>query len=157
MRFTLRPASQDDTDILVAARRHMYEDMGETNAESLGIADARFASWLREHLHDGQVLGYIAQTSDGAWLGALSAHVEDVCPSMGNPTGRQHYLFGLWVRPESRRSGVGTALVVEAVDRAKADGAGAVLLMASDHGRLVYERLGFEAAPAMRLFFDPMP
>lgn len=155
--FTTLPVEADRYDILVAARRHMYEDMGETNSASLDAADARFAGWLPAAFAEGRVLGYVAEDGRGEWLGAVSAHVQDVPPSMGNPEGRQHYLFGLWVRPEVRRRGAATALVTAAIDGAKRDGAGAVLLMASEMGRPLYQRMGFEPGTAMRLFFEPMP
>jgi GNAT superfamily N-acetyltransferase len=155
--FTIGTLGIDRADILVEARRHMYEDMGESCGPSLDAADETFAVWLAEHLADGQVIGYAAWAPGGHWLGALTAHVQAVPPSMGNPSGVQHYLLGLWVRPQARRLGVATALVSAAVERARADGVGAVSLMASDTGRLVYERMGFTSAPAMRKFFEPLP
>jgi predicted N-acetyltransferase YhbS len=50
---------------------------------------------------------------------------------------------------------VARSLVSTAVEAARAVGAGAVTLMASDEGRPLYEGLGFSAVPAMRLSFDP--
>ena len=155
--FTVTTPGVDAIPILVEARRRMYEDMGETNAETLDAAGDQFAAWLAERFAEGRVVGYVAEAPDGEWLAAVTAHVQDVPPSLLNPTGVQHYLLGLWVRPEARRQRVATTLVSAAIERAKADGAGAVSLMASDTGRQVYDRLGFEGAPAMRLFFEPMP
>ena len=155
--FTVRTATPKDAAVLVEARRHMYEDMGETNESSLDIADAQFSAWLAGRLEDGRAIGYIAQTPDGGWLGALTAQAQDTQPSLGNPSARQHYLFGLWVRPEARRKGVATALVAAATEGAKADGAGLISLNATDAGRLVYERMGFERNTSMRMFLDPLP
>ncbi len=155
--FVVHTAAPGDARILTEARRHMFEDMGETNAESLDTADAAFEGWVRAALADGTAIGYIARSADGEWVGAVTAHVQRVPPSMGNPVGIQHYLLGLWVEPEARRQGVATAMVEAAVERAKMDGAGAVSLMATDDGRRVYERIGFEPAPSMRLFLEPLP
>ena len=155
--FTVRTASTVDAPILVEARRHMYEDMGETNVGSLDQADEMFSSWLAERLVGRSVVGYVAEAAQGEWLGALTAHATDVQPSLGNPSARQHYLFGLWVRPQERRNGVATALIAAAVEGAKADRAGLISLNATDAGRLVYERMGFEQNTSMRMFLDPLP
>ncbi len=155
--FAITRIGIERSDVLVAARRHMYEDMGETNHASLDASSALFSAWLPDALAEGRVLGFVAENDAGEWLGALSAHVQNVPPSLGNPKGRQHYLFGLWVRPEARRRGVATSLVNAAIEAAKADGAGAILLMASDAGRPLYEGMGFEPGAAMRLFLDPLP
>lgn len=155
--FRIRLAEPSDARILSDARRHMYEDMGETNTESLDAADAQYEVWVRDALASGRAVGYVAENRDGEWIGAATAHIAETPPSMGNPAGVQHYLLGLWVRPDARRRGVATAMVARAVEHAKASGAGAVMLVASETGRLVYERLGFEPAPAMRMFLDPMP
>ena len=154
--FSVVELGPDEADILVEARRHMFEDMGETNDESLDAADALFRAWLIEHLANGTALG-LAAKRDGEWLGAVTVNIQPTAPSLGNPSGKQYYLLGLWVRPSSRRTGVASALVAAAADHARASGVGALLLMASDTGRLVYERLGFETAPSMRLFLDPLP
>jgi GNAT superfamily N-acetyltransferase len=155
--FTVRTAAPEDAALLVEARRHMYEDMGETNQPSLDTADAQFSAWLVGRLEDGRAMGYIAETPDGGWVGALTAHAQDTQPSLGNPSARQHYLFGLWVKPRARRRGVATALVAAAMEGARADGAGLISLNATDTGRIVYGRMGFENNTSMRMFLDPLP
>ncbi len=155
--FTITTIAPHEAEILVASRRHMYEDMGETNAESLERAGEIFRSWLADRVADGRVRGYVARDEDGEWLGALTAQLQETQPSLGNPSARQYYVFGLWVRPEARRRGVATALVSAVVEQAKAEGIGMVSLHASEMGRLVYEKMGFEPGVSMRLFLDPLP
>src|SRR5919206_2600979 len=72
---------------------------------------------------DGRLLGGVCCASFGAtgWIGALG------------------------VAPEARRQGLGTALTEAACARLHERGAQTVLLFATDLGRPVYERLGFEA------------
>ena len=152
-RFAVRPATFADIPLLVEARRHMFEDLGE-GGEWRASGDALLEAWLRVHLPTGRASGLIAEDSEG-WLGALSVAHEEVPPNRHNPTGRQSYLFGLWVRASARRRGVARALVTAAVDGSRGAGEGAVTLFASDAGRGLYEELGFEASPHMRLFFSP--
>jgi len=150
---TVRLATLADIPLLVAARRHMFEDLGE-GGEWRSAGDALLAEWLNARLGKGRASGFIAEDPDG-WLGALSVAHEEVPPSRRNPTGRQSYLFGLWVRASVRRRGVARALVTAAVEQSRALGEGAVTLYASDEGRGLYEQLGFEASPHMRLFLAP--
>ncbi len=155
--YTVRACGADAIPILVESRHRMCEDMGETNLTSLEASDTLFAEWLAQRFSDGRVIGYVAETPEGSWVGAVTAHVQEVAPGLNNPSGLQHYLLGLWVRPEWRRRGVATALASAAVEGARAVGVGVVSLTASDEGRLVYERMGFEAAPGMRVLLDPRP
>jgi GNAT superfamily N-acetyltransferase len=152
--FFVRPARVEDIPILLEARRRMFADMGEADAPGRAEGEVRIAAWLAERIPDGRAAGFVAVADDGAWLGAMTISHEESVPSRHNPSGRHSYLFGLSVRPEYRRQGVAGALVTAAVDAARASGEGAVTLVASDFGRSLYEKLGFKAAPAMRIFFE---
>jgi len=153
--LTVRLATVDDIPILLEARRGMFADMGEAVAPGREEGEARLAGWFAERIPDGRAGGLIAEDASGAWIGALSISHDESVPSRHNMSGRHSYLFGLWVRPECRRRGVARALVTAATEAARGCGEGGVMLYASDHGRPLYEGLGFEAAPAMRLFFEP--
>lgn len=155
--FTIRTATAADIPILVEARRHMFEDLGDpVDAPGYDLVDAGMAAFLSRHSDDPLPFGYVAEDHTGRWVGALAVSHETVPPSRGNPTGRQSYLYGLWVRPEHRRRGIARALVTTAIEDSRAAGEGAVWLYASDHGRALYESLGMHPGPAMRLFFDPL-
>jgi GNAT superfamily N-acetyltransferase len=153
--YHTRPAIQSDIPALLEARRGMFADMGEADAPGREEGEARLAEWLAEGMADGSAGGWIAEDAAGRWIGGLSVSHEKSVPSRHNLSGRSSYLFGLWVRPEHRRRGVASALVQAATVAAREAGEGAVTLYASEFGRPLYERLGFEAAPAMRLFFEP--
>jgi len=71
---------------------------------------------------------------DGRPIGAVC------CASFG-PTG---WIGALGVLPEARRRGAGEALTRAATERLHERGAHSVLLYATDMGRPLYERLGFE-------------
>jgi GNAT superfamily N-acetyltransferase len=65
------------------------------------------------------------------------------------PTGWVH---GIVVRPERQRTGLGARLTETAIAWLRARSAGAVLLLATDAGRPVYERLGFVGGGRYGLF-----
>ena len=119
------------------------------------MIDSALGDFLREQAHLGPI-GFVAEDESGELVGAVSIAHETVQPSLHNPSGKQTTLYGMWVRPASRRQGVARALVATSVEASRAAGAGAVSLMASDAGRDLYRSLGFVAVPAMRLSFQPL-
>ena len=64
-----------------------------------------------------------------------------VCCASFGPTG---WIGALGVLPEARRRGVGQALTEAACARLRDRGARTILLFATDMGRPLYERMGFE-------------
>jgi ribosomal protein S18 acetylase RimI-like enzyme len=67
--------------------------------------------------------------------------VGGVCCASFGPSG---WIGALGVVPEARRRGVGQALADAACERLRARGAETVLLFATDMGRPLYDRMGFE-------------
>ncbi|GHH90295.1 GNAT family N-acetyltransferase [Streptomyces capillispiralis] len=64
-----------------------------------------------------------------------------------HPAGRDHeYLWMIGVVPGRQGEGLGTALIGSALDRCDREGRAAYLEASSARSRLLYERLGFEAA-----------
>jgi ribosomal protein S18 acetylase RimI-like enzyme len=152
----IREAAFDDLDRLFEARRNMLADMNvAVTADDLETLENAVRAFIRERHHPGPI-GFIAEDDEGEMMGAVSIAHEQIHPALHDLTGRQAYLYGMWVRPASRRRGVARALVSTAVAAARAAGAGAVSLVASDEGRGLYESLGFRAIPAMRLSFAPL-
>jgi ribosomal protein S18 acetylase RimI-like enzyme len=152
----IREAAFDDLELLFAARRHMFADMGVSiSTDDLETIEDALRAFVRENRHAGPI-GFIAEDDAGELVGAVSISHEVTQPTLHDLTGRQAYLYGMWVRPASRRRGVARSLVSTAVAAARAAGAGSVSLVASDEGRKLYESLGFSAFPAMRLSFAPL-
>ena len=63
------------------------------------------------------------------------------------PSGKTAYIGGLYVLPEYRRQGIASELLARLVEEAKAQACQRILLHASDEGRPLYEKFGFEASP----------
>lgn len=154
--YVVREAKFDDLGLLFEARRRMLTDMGaHVSEENLRWMESALTEFIEERLELGPI-GFIAEDPDGLLVGAVSITHEFTQPSLHNPSGRVAYLYGMWVRPDSRRRGVARALVATAVEAGRAVGAGAVTLMASDEGKPLYEGLGFVSTPSMRLSFEPL-
>jgi GNAT superfamily N-acetyltransferase len=82
---------------------------------------------------DGEVVGTGVATVNGpvAWVGTI------------------------WVKRAQRRHGLGTALTDAVIDAATANGARTLVLVATDRGRPLYERMGFEVQTWYRTLEAP--
>ena len=65
-------------------------------------------------------------------------------PSVFNPKGKNAYLACMYVEPEYRGVGIGTAILNRLLGRAKEQGYDVVLLNSSEMGRPLYENAGFQ-------------
>lgn len=86
---------------------------------------------------------YLA-VDDGTVVGGCAVAVQKVLPSNKNPAGTQAYLHNMFVEPEYRRRGIATALLEHIVDVCRRRGIKRFVLHATDMGRPIYERMGFE-------------
>ena len=82
---------------------------------------------------DGEVIGTGVATVNGPWA----------------------WIGTIWVAPDHRRRGLGAALTDAVADIATAEGATTLLLVATDRGRPLYERSGFEVQTWYRTFEAP--
>lgn len=63
---------------------------------------------------------------------------------VGTASGSAGWVGTIFVSPDARRRGLGRALTAEVIDRLEARGCRTLILTATDQGRPIYERLGFE-------------
>src|SRR5262249_25690796 len=85
---------------------------------------------------------------EGAIVGTGGATVFAEAPATG-------WVHGIVVRPDHQRAGLGARLTRAVVDWLGARDVGPVLLLATDAGRPVYERLGFVAGARYGAFAFP--
>jgi predicted N-acetyltransferase YhbS len=69
--------------------------------------------------------------------------------------GRVGWIGTIWVEPAWRRRGVGKALTQATVDAAESAGCRTLLLVATETGRLLYEKIGFEVQTWYRMIEAP--
>lgn len=91
----------------------------------------RIAAWVEEGSREDAV-------------GSLLVWVRDLEPSPGNPAGRAPFLSTMYVEPDARRKGVGTALVEAAVQWCRKGGFPYVYGMPVNHARKLLRGMGFE-------------
>ena len=163
--FTVRRATPADVATIVAHRIAMFHDMGRFPRGDGGVAAEALArataDYLAGSVADGTYAGWLAVDADGGVVGGAGVLLRADVPRQGVDgrvlTGPQALLLNVYTVPAWRRRGIAAVLVRTAVDWADARGCSAVVLHASDAGRLLYERLGLRPTNEMQYHGAPVP
>jgi GNAT superfamily N-acetyltransferase len=150
----MRRANVRDLGLVLHHRRRMFEDMGEENLLALErmveVSRPLFERGLREGFYQGWFLEDAAgQVVAGAGLISLEFQ-----PPPRSPDPRRSWIVNVFTEPGHRRRGLARELVITIVAWSRAAGLRCVYLNASDHGRPLYEGLGFRPTNEMRLDLD---
>lgn len=144
----IRRAVPDDTRAL-ARLRYEFRAGLDPAAEPEDSFVERCAAWMRAHLAAaGAWCCWIAHDSDGI-VGTIWLQLIDKLPNPVAERERHAYITSLYVRPEHRCAGLGSALLDAALAECDARGVDAVLLWPTPRSRSLYQRHGF--APAADL------
>jgi GNAT superfamily N-acetyltransferase len=120
------------------------EGLTTPGTEAAGALEASIATWLGERL-DSPSFGAFVALVDGRVVGSGGISVYDNPPGPGLAT-REAYVMSMFTEPDARGRGIARAVLAALLDFARAaGGVDRVWLRASDVGRPVYERSGFEA------------
>ena len=110
--------------------------------------------WLSRALADGSYHHWLALDSSGRVAGGGGVLL---CPWPANPKDpctRRALILNVYTEPEFRKRRIARQIMLTILAWVKQQGLSAVNLHASDEGRHLYEKLGFEATNEMRLRFD---
>jgi GNAT superfamily N-acetyltransferase len=94
------------------------------------LADGTFETWVWEDA------GRIVATG-GICL-------QCIAPNYSNPSGKSAYVLNMFTLPECRGKGYASALFAKLIERARTHGCGKLSLHATEAGRGVYEKFGFQ-------------
>jgi GNAT superfamily N-acetyltransferase len=147
----LRRATLDDVEELVELRCALWQEIGEPpTTKELRQALAEF---LRCHIPRPDFLTYLAEI-EGEIAAVGTVHLFERLPYAGNLSGRELYLLNMYTRPAFRGRGLASAIVEKFKMFARQIGAKRIWLNATDQGKRVYEKAGFnpkDNAMALRL------
>ncbi|CAH0154117.1 GNAT family N-acetyltransferase [Microbacterium foliorum] len=125
---------------------------GPNLAEFESFATA-LASWWE--VHRGTHSAFVARTIDEEIVGAAWVALLPRVPSPGANNRLSADIQSVFVLPEHRNDGVGTALVEAATAHAHSAGASRVIVHSSERAVPVYLRLGFtESSKLLQRIFD---
>lgn len=132
----------------------MWEDMGGFSSEELDEADPVYARWARARLASGKLCAWIVEER-GVPVASGAVWVMRIHPRPGAPTGLTPYLMSMYTLPEHRGKGHAQRIVRAAMKWSRDNGFARMTLHASEMGRPVYEKLGWERTYEMKRTFTP--
>jgi GNAT superfamily N-acetyltransferase len=154
--ITIRPAAPSESAIIIHQRRSMFRDMGEGTVEELDRMAAVAGPWLERALADGSYRHWLALDGAARVVGGGGVLL---CPWPANPKDpctERAVILNMYTEPEFRRRAIARKIMLAILDWVKQRGLRGVNLHASNGGRRLYEKLGFEATNEMRLRFDDL-
>lgn len=148
--IAIREGTTADIAEIARQRRRMCEDMNYTDAEVLSAMVSATADYLKKAIPEGSFRSWLACDNGRVVAGGAvvispwPAHAYDLeC--------RRATILNVYTEPEYRRRGIARQIMEIMIAWCKQEGFARVSLHASEHGRHLYESLGFEDSNEMRL------
>lgn len=151
----VRQARAEDIQRLAHHRAAMFRDMGKLAPGEEAPLERATSDYLSAAMPRGEYLAWVAEVK-GDVVGGAGAQLRPILPRPregvpGIEPGPEAIVLNVYVEPEWRRRGVANALMRVVLDGLANRGIRRVVLHASQDGRHLYERLGFEQTNEMRL------
>ncbi len=132
-------AEKADIDKIVENRMNFIK--------ALGVPSERFEqntyTYLKKHIDDGSFVAWLAMHEDNIVSIAVMC-IYNLLPTITNLSGKTGCLFNVFTHEEYRRKGLAAELVKRVISDAKTMGVGKICLHATNDGKYVYDKLGFE-------------
>jgi GNAT superfamily N-acetyltransferase len=154
-RVTYRPTTAADVDVLTDHRHRMWTAIGRHTEAEILEHDGRYRKWAKPRLRSGELVGVLAEAPDGTPVGSGLVWFRADQPYPQTSTVAGPYVLSMYTWPDWRGRGIASGIVRRLVAACRAQGYPSVVLHASQQGRTVYRRLGFERTWEMRFWIDP--
>jgi GNAT superfamily N-acetyltransferase len=151
--FKIVYATAEDLELLVRHRILMWEDILDSRHQEATAqgTDQRTREWIREKLVSGKLIGLIAKTDNGKVAGSGCIWLRETPPLPFSEHVETPYLMSMYTEHGFRRKGVAKQIVEFAIEWCRKRHYHRINLDASEEGRKLYEKLGFEPGFSMRL------
>jgi GNAT superfamily N-acetyltransferase len=148
--ITIREGTLADISEIARQRRRMCEDMNYSDDSALSSMVSATAEYLNKAIPEGSFRSWLA--CDDARVVAGGAVVISLWPAHAYESKCwRATILNVYTEPEYRRRGIARQLMEVIIDWCKQQGFASVTLHASEHGRPLYESLGFVDSNEMRL------
>jgi len=154
-RVTYRQTTVADVDVLTDHRHRMWTAIGGRTETEITEHDRRYRTWAKLRLRSGELVGVIAEAPEGTPVGSGLVWFRPDQPYPQTSTLATPYVLSMYTQPDWRGKGVASAIVRRLVAVCRVGGYPSVVLHASQQGRRVYRRLGFDRTWEMRFWIDP--
>ena len=152
--FTIRRARPEDAGQVAGQialhRCLMFAEIRDYPPDSLAAMQAKYQGWVAERMQRGEYVAWFAVNEAGEIVGSAGVWLREWPISPRNLSGRDAYVLDVYVQPGYRGRGIGRTLMETLVEWCEQQCLVTITLEASDAGRPLYDRLGFEAMDMMR-------
>ncbi len=147
--YRVRPATLDDTDVLVRHRIGMFNDMGVAVDASVGDV---FRDWLAETVPRGVYRAWLLESDGGEVVAGGGITILPWPPGPRDVGGRLAFVYNVYTEPNQRRRGHAQIIMHAIHAWCREAGIGSVALNASRFGQPLYECMGYQVAPSPMMF-----
>ncbi len=140
----LRMAAKDDIEHLIQLRFDYFatEDWEIAGAERI-LMEARLRQYYSQHLnHD--FFAALAEEDDGEIVSTAFLVIVEKPANLSFPTGKTGLLLNVLTKAKYRRKGFATGTITALIEKAKQLEVSYIELSASEMGKPLYEKLGFQ-------------
>ena len=155
----IHTANAHHIPILVAHHHKMFEEIWiligfEIDAHQFEAMDQAYEEKLREELDHGTCKAWMIRI-DNKLVASGAISINSMTPTPYDPSYKVAYLHSIYTEPEYRRRGFAEFITKEAMRYCKSQGIKRMILEASDAGRPIYEKLGFQpSGRTLRLLIE---
>ncbi len=139
----IRKANMKDIDKLFDIRMEFVQLMGGQEYEIPDGFKQDTYNFISLHVKNDTMVAWIAE-EDGKIVSAAVVCYYQIIPTVSNTTGNTGYIQNVYTLPEYRGRGLASSLVKEIIQDAKNRGVRRLLLNATDMGKPIYEKIGFQ-------------
>jgi ribosomal protein S18 acetylase RimI-like enzyme len=150
--ITIRETRPEDTEEILLHRRQMFHDMGHKDDAVLEALIRGSRGFIAQGLREGFYRGWFAVDASGQVAAGVGLLITPWVTSPFDPEQPfRAYLLNVYTYPEFRKRGLARLLTEQAIAYCRKRGLKVLWLHASEHGRPLYESLGFESTNEMKL------
>jgi len=134
-----RIANIKDVPVLVELRKKQLIDEGQSPVLNI---DKQLAEYFTSAITDGSFVSWVMEV-DSEIIASSGVCFYTLPPHYNNPTGEVAYITNMYTKPEYRRKGIAAELLNMVIDEAKKREHKIIRLHASEDGKSVYAKAGF--------------
>jgi len=146
----VRPATLDDSDVLVRHRIAMFTDMGLTL--DVFALERAFRAWLAALMPGGAYRAWLVETAAGEVVAGGGITVVPWPPGPSYMGDRLAFVYNVYTEPDHRRQGLARRLMDAIHAWCAESGVASVALNASRDGQPLYESMGYQVTPTPMMF-----
>ena len=137
----IRIADKQDIDLMMSSRLEMLKEVNSLDADYRYYES--FVEESRKYFLEGNQTTVLALDGEIV-IGCATICYFSVMPTFSHPSGKRAHLMNVYTAKEYRKQGIGMKMVNILIDDAWNKGATEISLDATEAGRPIYKKCGFE-------------